>query len=86
MDIAAFVGFAASGPLHTPVAIESEAQFTAIYGDDARLSWDLEKGEQLYAHLAPAVLSAWRGHLDDDSVKQLGPATGGELPEFFGGQ
>ena len=60
MDIAAFVGFAACGPLHTPVAIESEAQFTAIYGDDAQLSWDVEKGEQVHAHLAPAVRAFFR--------------------------
>ena len=32
MDIAVFVGFAASGPLQIPVAIESEAQFAAIFG------------------------------------------------------
>ena len=35
MDVAVFVGFAASGPLQTPVAVESEPQFTAIFGDDA---------------------------------------------------
>ncbi|HXI25711.1 MAG TPA: hypothetical protein VNG71_17725 [Pyrinomonadaceae bacterium] len=55
MDIAVFVGFAAAGPLQIPVAIESEAQFQAIFGDDAPLAWDLERGEQLYAYLGPAV-------------------------------
>lgn len=60
MDIAVFVGFAASGPLQTPVALESEAQFNALFGEDAPLAWDLERGEQIYAYLAPAVRSFFR--------------------------
>ena len=60
MDIAVFVGFAASGPLDTPVAIESEPQFTAIFGDDAPLAWDVERGTQVNAHLGPAVRSFFR--------------------------
>src|ERR1700752_5168841 len=36
MDIAVFVGFAASGPLQTPVAVESEPQFAAIFGDEGQ--------------------------------------------------
>lgn len=60
MDIAVFVGFAASGPLEIPVAVESEAQFTAIFGDDAPLAWDVSRGEQIYAHLPPAVRSFFR--------------------------
>ena len=60
MDVAVFVGFAASGPLQTPVALESEAQFEAIFGEDAPLAWDVERGEQIYAYLAPAVRSFFR--------------------------
>ncbi len=60
MDIAVFVGFAASGPLQTPVAIESEPQFAAIFGEDAPLAWDVERGEQVHAHLGPAVRSFFR--------------------------
>src|SRR2546430_6335 len=60
MDIAAFIGFAASGPLQIPVAIESAAQFQSIFGDDAPLAWDLERGEQLYAYLGPAVRAFFR--------------------------
>src|SRR5947207_243190 len=60
MDIAVFIGFAASGPLQIPVAVESEAQFQAIFGDDAPLAWDLERGEQLYAYLGPAVRAFFR--------------------------
>jgi hypothetical protein len=60
MDIAVFVGFAASGPLQLPVAVESEAQFTAIFGDDAPLAWDFGRGEQLYAYLGPAVRAFFR--------------------------
>lgn len=55
MDVAAFVGFAASGPLNLPVAVESVAQFTAIFGEDARLAWDHRRGVESYAYLAPAV-------------------------------
>ena len=62
MDIAVFVGFAASGPLQVPVAVESEAQFTAIFGDDAPLAWDFTNGEQLYAHLGPAVRAFFRNN------------------------
>ena len=60
MDIAVFVGFAASGPLQTPVALESEAQFESLFGQDAPLGWDLERGEQIYAYLAPAVRAFFR--------------------------
>lgn len=60
MDVAVFVGFAASGPLQTPVALESEAQFEALFGQDAPLAWDLERGEQIYAYLAPAVRAFFR--------------------------
>lgn len=55
MDIAVFVGFAASGPLETPVAIESAAQFQGVFGQDTALAWDGARGEQLFACLAPAV-------------------------------
>lgn len=37
MDIAAFVGFASSGPLHTPVPVESVGQFRDIFGEDVAL-------------------------------------------------
>ncbi|MEK6302418.1 MAG: hypothetical protein AABO41_17035 [Acidobacteriota bacterium] len=57
MDVAVFVGFAASGPLQTPVAIEDAAQFAAIFGEDAPLLWDKDRGGELRAHLAPAVRS-----------------------------
>ncbi len=40
MDIAAFVGFASSGPLHTPVAVEDIARFREIFGADLDLAWN----------------------------------------------
>jgi hypothetical protein len=55
MDIAAFVGFAAAGPLHTPVPIEDPAQLAAIFGPDPTLAWDERRGEWLGAQLGPAV-------------------------------
>lgn len=60
MDVAIFVGFAASGPIETPVAVESSAQFEAIFGDDATLAWDTQRGTQIYAYLAPAVRAFFR--------------------------
>jgi hypothetical protein len=57
MDVAVFVGFAASGPLHKPVAVEDIAQFTAIFGGDIPLAWDRQRSERVYAYLAPAVRS-----------------------------
>ena len=60
MDVAIFVGFAASGPIEVPVAVESSAQFEAIFGEDAPLAWDTKRGEQVYAYLAPAVRAFFR--------------------------
>jgi hypothetical protein len=55
MDVAVFIGFAASGPLHIPVAIEDIGHFEALFGRDVPLAWDSERGETVYAYLAPAV-------------------------------
>ena len=60
MDIAVFVGFASAGPLHTPVVVEDEAHFQEIFGDDLPLAWDAQRGEQLHAHLGPAVRAFFR--------------------------
>lgn len=55
MDIAAFVGLAASGPLHIPVLVEDPAQFRDIFGDDLALAFDTARGEPLHSHLGAAV-------------------------------
>jgi hypothetical protein len=60
MDVAVFVGFATSGPLHIPVAVEDVIHFTAIFGDDLPLAWDEQQGEVIYAYLAPAVRAFFR--------------------------
>lgn len=60
MDIAAFVGFAAIGPLHEPVAVEDTQQFAATFGDDVAMAWDAERGETAYGYLAPAVRTFFR--------------------------
>ncbi len=60
MDIAVFVGFAASGPIDVPVAVEDAAQFALIFGADAPLAWDAKHGEQAYALLGPAVRAFFR--------------------------
>ena len=55
MDVAIFVGFAASGPVNLPVPIEDPARFAAVFGTDAPLAWDEKLGRPAYAQLAPAV-------------------------------
>ena len=55
MDIAVFVGFAATGPVGIPVALESSEQFELIFGRDLPLVWDGEKSRMIYALLAPTV-------------------------------
>jgi hypothetical protein len=60
MDIAAFVGFAPSGPLDVPVVIEDAGRFLDIYGQDQSLAWDPVAGEMVYAQLPPSVRSFFR--------------------------
>lgn len=60
MDVAAFVGFAAAGPLDVPVAVADAAQFAAVFGEDAPLAWDEERGERVQAQLGPAVRAFFR--------------------------
>ena len=60
MDIALLIGFASTGPVGIPVAIESAEQFRAIFGDDLPLVWDRSKGEILHAYLAPTVRAFFR--------------------------
>jgi hypothetical protein len=59
MDVALFAGFAATGPVHVPVAVEDPAQFAAVFGDDAALARDADGGTR-YAYLAPAVRAFFR--------------------------
>ncbi|MEO8380046.1 MAG: hypothetical protein ABI779_10325 [Acidobacteriota bacterium] len=60
MDIPVFVGFAASGPLHTPVAVEDVAALAMIFGGDVELPRPPGAREPRYAHLAPAVREFFR--------------------------
>lgn len=60
MDVAAFVGFAAAGPVHVPVPVEDPAAFADVFGADARLAWDPERGAYQAAYLGPAVRAFFR--------------------------
>jgi hypothetical protein len=55
LDIAVFAGFAATGPLHLPVAVESPTQYGLVFGSDAPLAWDEQRGERVLAHLGSSV-------------------------------
>ena len=57
MDVAVFAGFAARGPVNVPVPLEDAEQFAEVFGADASLAWDLDRGRVLQAQLAPAVRS-----------------------------
>jgi hypothetical protein len=60
MDIALFVGFAASGPFHTPTVVEDLNEFTRIFGADLPLARDAGRGEVVYAYLGSAVRAFFR--------------------------
>ena len=60
MDVAVFVGFAASGPLHTPVVVDDARQFSNVFGEDIVLGWDRNRGQAVLGHLGPAVRSFFR--------------------------
>jgi len=80
MDVAVFVGFAASGPLHLPVAVEDAAQFAALFGAEAPLAWDARRGETVNAHLGPAVRAFFRNGGRRCWVVRV---AGHALPNFF---
>jgi hypothetical protein len=60
MDIAIFVGFATKGALHIPTLVEDANAFTEKFGDDLKLAWDTERGDYVYAYLAPTVRAFFR--------------------------
>lgn len=55
MDVAAFVGFAEKGPLHTPVTVETVAQFRDVFGDDVPLAWNEQRQRMQYSLLGGSV-------------------------------
>lgn len=78
MDIASFAGFASSGPLHTPVAVESVQQFREVFGADVRLAWDKARNQVEKSYLGHAVESffrnggrrCWVVRVADESIAQ----------------
>jgi hypothetical protein len=60
MDVAVFVGFAASGPINQPVAVEDGARFAAIFGKDLPIGWDADRGVTVRAYLGPVVRDFFR--------------------------
>jgi hypothetical protein len=61
MDIPVFVGFAASGPVHRPVAVEDVVQFEMIFGAGLPLVREDGTGAApIEAYLAPAVRAFFR--------------------------
>jgi hypothetical protein len=60
MDIASFVGFACTGPLHTPIAVESAQQFREIFGADLSLAWDTERNQVDQSYLGLSVETFFR--------------------------
>lgn len=60
MDIATFVGFTASGPLHQPVAIEDVPHFHEIFGTDLAIALDPVANQRVFALLPSAVRAFFR--------------------------
>jgi hypothetical protein len=60
MDVAGFVGFAASGPINLPVRLEGERAFTEIFGADLDLTWDRQEGRVHRTLLGSAVRAFFR--------------------------
>lgn len=62
MDVPVFVGFAARGPLHRPVALDSAAGYDAVFGGTLDLvqAGD-DPAERVVAHLPPAVAAFFAG-------------------------
>ncbi|HUD27570.1 MAG TPA: hypothetical protein VMQ93_01780 [Novosphingobium sp.] len=58
MDVAVFVGIAASGPCHRAIAVESVAAYAAVFGDDVPIAFDPARGETIRANL-PATVRAF---------------------------
>ncbi len=73
MDIAAFVGFAASGPVHLPVAVEDRGRFRELYGADPLLAWDSDRGAPQLALLGGAVEGFFRNGGRRCWVVRVGP-------------
>ena len=60
MDIAVFVGFAASGPLHQPVMVEDIVHFEEVFGQDLVIADDAIANQPVYAYLPSAVRAFFR--------------------------
>jgi hypothetical protein len=60
MDIAAFVGFASSGPVNTPVVVEDAARFRDVFGPDVALGRVSSTAETQYGHLGATVEAFFR--------------------------
>ena len=58
-DIAGFAGFAAAGPPHLPIAIESAAQFRDLFGPDVELGRSAN-GAPVSGQLGPVVRAYFR--------------------------
>lgn len=61
MDIAAFVGFAESGPVDVPVPVEDMARYRDLFGADPALAFDAHRGRMHRGFLGPAVEAFFEG-------------------------
>ena len=55
MDVAGFVGFAATGPVDVPVAVTDPAGFAEVFGAPVELFSDAVTGRPVRGYLADAV-------------------------------
>ncbi len=55
MDVVGFVGYASSGPVHTPVPVESVEDYRRVFGNDVQLGWDVARRRPVTSQLGAAV-------------------------------
>jgi len=90
MDVAGFVGFAASGPVNVPVPVEDSSDFAAVFGGDLPLALDAAAGEPVTAQLAPCVRAffrnggrrAWIVRVAGDAARRTGEEWGVTPAEY----
>lgn len=82
MDVAAFVGFAATGPINVPVVIESYLSFTNLFGDNYPLAWDSDASTWQTACLAPSVKAFFAQGGQRCWVVRVASETEGETARF----
>jgi hypothetical protein len=83
MDIAAFVGFASSGPISLPVAVEGPDEFSSIFGEDVLLGQSTDDGSAVSGQLGRCVRSFFQAGGRRCWIVRAGDDQAAETSSFF---